>query len=297
MKNRLSILIPAYNDECYLLVNVLHQQAENFKTNHDLLYEIIVAEDGTTDKIILNHNTKITELSNCRHIIKQINIGRSSIRNFLAHEARYEWLIFIDCGMGIVSTQFIAKYLMCSYDGVISGGCSVGNNRKLHNNLRYKYERKSESSHSVDKRKTNPYLDFRTSNFMIRKDIIIEHPFDSNLKTYGYEDVLFGKMLKDNNIIINHINNPLVFENYDNNIKFINKTEESLQTLYNLRNELDEYSHLIKFTKKLNKLHIMFLFKIFHYIFGKIERKNLTGNRPVLFLYNIYKLGYYVSLK
>ena len=54
MKN-LSILIPTYNDACAKLVDTLRQQAEAL----DISYEIIVADDGSTNAEVVRSNRQI----------------------------------------------------------------------------------------------------------------------------------------------------------------------------------------------------------------------------------------------
>ena len=49
MIKSLSILLPSYNNECVSFVKRLQEQAENIKDD-DFKYEIIVADDGSTDK-------------------------------------------------------------------------------------------------------------------------------------------------------------------------------------------------------------------------------------------------------
>ena len=39
------------------------------------------------------------------------------------------------------------------------------------------------------------------------------------------------------------------------------------------------------------------LIRLWHRLFGHLERRNLCGKRPCLKLFNLYRLGYYVSQK
>ena len=77
-------------------------------------------------------------------------------------------------------------------------------------------------------RQKNPYSDFHTSNFIIKRSIMLQHPLDERFRQYGYEDVLLGKTLKNNHIKIEHIDNPLGYEHFIENWSFVIKTEESL---------------------------------------------------------------------
>ena len=88
----LSILIPTYNDLCVNLVGALRQQAEHV----GLAYEILVADDGSTDADVIAKNSGINQWEHCQCLRQSQNIGRAAIRNFLARQAQYDHLLFID---------------------------------------------------------------------------------------------------------------------------------------------------------------------------------------------------------
>ena len=282
----LSILIPTYNDACTSLVTALHQQAETL----DLNYEIIVADDGSTDPHVKEVNRTINTLPHCRLIERQENAGRAAIRNFLAKEAQYDWLLFIDSDMVVCRNDFLLKYIQTDDAPVVDGGVSIG--PCIPGNLRSMYERASAHEHIVEKRLQKPYQDFHTANFLIRRDLMLAHPFNQRFRHYGYEDVLLGKELEQYAIPICHIDNPLSFEIFESNTDFVNKTEEGLRTLHQFQEELRGYSRLLDITSRLPHFPI----RLWHKLFGWLERRNLTGSHPRLWIFKIYKLGYFLSL-
>ena len=89
----LSILIPTHNDVCIELVHSLTLQAF---TIDDLTWEVVVADDGSTDQKVIAANQSINNEPNSRYVLYGENIGRAAIRNFLVTQARGEWLLFID---------------------------------------------------------------------------------------------------------------------------------------------------------------------------------------------------------
>ena len=289
----LSILIPTFNDLCVNLVGELRQQAEQV----GIIFEILVADDGSTDEDVIRKNIEINQWANCRYLIQQNNIGRAAIRNYLAKEARNEWLLFIDSDMGIVRPEYISKYL--SFDGasVIDGGVYIGGDAEaLKDNLRYLYEKSAEHEHTVEMRQKNPYRDFHTANFLIRRDIMLAHPFDERFRHYGYEDVIFGKQLRAAHIAITHIDNPMGFCTFESNPDFVSKTEEGLHTLLLFRNELRGYSRLLTLVDGIHIPLILSIIRFSHRLFGTLIRRNLCGQRPNLLLFKLYKLGYYLSV-
>ena len=284
----LSILIPTYNDKCYQLVSDLHQQAMSL----GIVYEIVVADDGSTDKDVLAFNRAIKTLPNCRLIELPLNSGRAAIRNFLTQQAQYSWLLFIDSDMIVCRQDFLKRYV--SVEGeVLYGGVVIGKVTK--NNLRSLYEQSKEHEHTFEKRQQSPYQDFHTANFLIRRDLMVRYPFDERFKHYGYEDVLLGKYLQQDNIQIVHIDNPLSFEIFETNEAFVSKTEEGLRTLHQFQDELRGYSRLLDFTE--HHQIVIAIVKWWHRLVGKWERRQLTGNAPILRLFSLYRLGYFLCLK
>ena len=287
MKN-LSILIPTYNDVCCQLVNDLQSQAAALGID----YEIIVADDGSTDEAVLRQNRTINALPYCRLLERGTNSGRAVIRNVLASEARYPWLLFIDSDMTVCRTDFIERYISTVGD-VVYGGLVIRHTTRQ--NLRARYELSRASEHTLERRRQSPYHDFHTANFMIRRDLMLTHPFDERFSRYGYEDVLLGKTLQMNAIGIEHIDNPLSFEIFESNAAFVSKTEEGLQTLYSFRHELRGYSRMIDFTEQHPVVSV--LIRCWHHIAKKWERRHLCSNAPTLCVFTLYRLGYFLSLK
>lgn len=289
----LSILIPAYNYVCTALVRSLHAQAEAL----GLDYEVIVGDDGSTDKAAVEQNKAINQLDNCTYIIRERNEGRSAIRNFLARQARHPWLLFLDCDMEVPDALFLKRYAEADDSPVTDGGIRVGGRSEaLARNIRYLYERQAAPMHTATERARHPYRSFRTTNFMIARSAMLAHPFDERFHRYGYEDVLFGKQLQLNGIAIRHIDNPMVLTDYETNPVFISKTEEGLRTLHEFRQELQPYSTLLRHTARLRTFGLIPLVRLWHWLMGSAERRNLTGSHPRLLLFHLYRLGYYLSL-
>jgi len=288
----LSILIPTYNDVCTELVAALQRQAMTLGGH----YEIIVGDDGSTDQRVLMENRNINHLPHCRVDEQPANIGRAAIRNLLARTAQYPWLLFIDSDMTLLHADFLYNYVATEHADVIDGGVEIGGDAKaLHHCLRYRYEKSSEQKHTAEKRQQAPYRDFHTANFLIRKDIMLAHPFDERFRRYGYEDVLFGKQLYDSGIAITHIDNPMGFCTFEDNAAFVAKTEEGLRTLHLFSDELKGYSRLLDFT--IQHPMISRIIRCWHQLFGRIERQWLCGSHPSLRIFLLYRIGYFLTLK
>lgn len=287
----ISILIPTYNHTCVELVHMLQQQASQLPIN----YEIIVADDGSSLSSTINDNRVINDYPNCQFIERSKNVGRAAIRNFLAENASKPWLLFIDSDMVVRHPDFLHNYVNTSDElAVWDGGISVGGDTiQLKHNLRYQYERANEHLHTAERRQQEPYQDFHTANFMIPRQLMEKYPFDLRFRHYGYEDVLFGMQLEKNHIPIHHIDNPLSFEVFEDNDHFLSKTEEGLRTLYTFRQELKAGSRLLQRVEHIGWL--LPILRLYHQLTNKLERRFLLRH-PSLFVFSLYRLGYYATL-
>ena len=304
MINTLSILIPTYNNVCVELVKSLQAQASLLYSSSDSLsssshfeYEILVADDGSTDERTVEGNRIINTLPHCRYIERKENVGRAAIRNFLAQEAQYPWLLFIDSDLHVDNPLFIQNYSQAEGDVIVGGLKIGGDTNKWAHNLRYRYEKSCEEEHDYLHRTKSGDKEFRTTNFIIAKNVLRECPFDENFKYYGYEDVLLGKSITDKGYHIVHIDNPILLDDYETNYLFINKTEEACRTLYEFRKELRGYSKLIHYAELSKQLKIVYpLVRILYPELSMQIKAQLLGNNPSVFLFNIYKLLYYIHL-
>jgi glycosyltransferase involved in cell wall biosynthesis len=293
-KNELSILIPVYNTVCVGFVRQLQAIAD--KTG--IVYEIIVADDASTDRTCVEQNSQLNQLEHCLYIIKEVNTGAAATRNFLARQSRYPWLLFLDCDMQLPGTQLLTRYLAALDAPVVMGGISFGGDPKqLRSNLRYRYETTEAQNHTAERRQQRPYQSFRSCNFLISRETMLCCPFDERFKASGYEDVMFGKQLKTARIGIAHIDNPVLMTDYEANEDYVAKVERSLNTLYDFRRDLQGYSRLLTLADGIHIGLVRRCITLLHKLFGGMIRRSLCGQHPSLTAFKLYKLGYYLSIK
>jgi glycosyltransferase involved in cell wall biosynthesis len=273
------------------LVSVLQQQAAAL----DITYEILVADDASPDQDAIRINRAINELPHCRYIVKEQNSGSAATRNYLGARSRYHWLLFMDCDIDIPDDRFLERYVKDEHEGVVNGGICIADDDRQRHNLRYLYEKNAEPAHSAEKRQADRYHEFRSTNFMIEREAFEACPFDERFKRSGYEDVLFGKTLKQQGVSITHIDNPVMMTEFESNPDYVKKIERSLQTLYTFRNELRGYSRILTFDTGIHIGAVRGMIRLWHRLFGALERRNLCSERPCLKVFNIYRMGYYLT--
>ena len=287
----LSILIPTYNYNITRLVADLHQQAVDTYVD----FEIIVMEDGST--LHIEENSQVSDFEFCRYIALRENTGRSTVRNKLADEAKYEHLLFLDCDVEVCSKHFVEKYVaFCKEECVVIGGTAYNptENDPCYS-LRLAYGRQREARSAIERSKANIYHNFATFNFLISKSLFNKVRFDESILGYGHEDTLFGHQLHELGYRFIHIENPIIHNGLDDNETFIRKTEEGTRNLLLLYNT-ERYPFLVDESKLLNsfvriyKTGLTRLLAIVFKILSPYLYKNLCSPTPSLQLYDLYKL-------
>lgn len=303
----LSILLPSYNNVCVSLVQALQRQADALwvKLDKPFRYEIIVADDCSTDAACIDANRVIGDMLHCRYLRMEQNVGRAQIRNVLISESRGDYVLLIDSDLFLCDDNYLYKYATSTAD-VVYGGTRIGgeglamvdneaNTENLKGNLRYIYEKKAEPSHRAAFRQLRPNQEISVCNLYARRDIMEAHPFDSRFKAYGYEDVLFGKRLAESDIEVTHIDNPVLINEFEPNSVFVKKTEEAILTLCRFEQDLEGYSNLKTKVSTLGRYIPLSLFRLWHRIMKNKEKRNLTGSKPSLLLFKLYKLGFFLE--
>lgn len=293
----LSILIPTYNYNVFPLVKEVSEQCIAEKIS----FEIIVLDDASQN--FHTENNEINSLDNCSYSILNQNIGRSSIRNLLSTKALFDNLLFLDADVRMISNQFIKNYINFiksnSNYGLVYGGIVYQENKPNNDQLlRWIYGNKREAF-SAEKRNENVYVSFLTLNFLIKKEIFSSVRFNEDIPNLRYEDLLFSFDLMKNKIPLQHINNQVVHNGIETSEVFMQKTNDSLRGLKFLlsKNYLPaDYAKISAVFNLLNQTKLLFLIKFIYKMQKNSFEKNLLSSKPSLFIYDIYRLGYFSQL-
>ena len=293
----LSVLIPTYNYLVVSLVKSLHQQL----LEQNIPFEIISFDNGSESKLNLK-NEKINKINFCKFISLNKNGGRSKVRNLLAKKATYDWLLFLDADVLPVSKDFIKNYLesvKINHQKVVYGGLKYDDIKPSKNKLlRWTYG-KSREEIPLKTRKLNSDQHFSSANFLINKTVFNKFKFDEELTKYGHEDTLLAIGLKNKNITIHQIDNPVFHLGLDVNKIFIEKTKKAIENLLYLQEQQKINSNEIKLLKSFKNLKRIKLNGMISFLYKKYSKKmefNLNSNKPSLFIYDMYKIGYLCSI-
>lgn len=288
----LSILIRTYKDSVLDLVSELNEQC--LKLNFD--YEILISDDyphgENADKKHLNKFKNLTYWKN------QSNLGRSNNLNTLIKTSKFDYVLLLDNDVIPLRNNFISSYLKKIEEKckVAYGGLTYDEKAPVSSRqLRWLYGHKHEAK-SVEIRKKKFKYNVLVSNLLLDKSAFQQPIFDTELSTYGYEDLIFSEGLKAKKIEVCHIDNPVIHKGLETSAGFLSKTEIALDNLINLikKEKLSEnVTALSRLYFKMKSRQALWLFLISLKPFQNKIRRNLISKQPSLFWFNVYKLYYF----
>lgn len=287
----ISILIPERNYDCRQLVDNLAAQCAAAPVK----YEIIVMDDYSS--LFLDENREINRIPGCILVEQNQHLGAAMARNRLAGMAKYPFLLMLDCDALIPDALYIQRYLdHIGKADVIVGGLAYSEAvpDKDHR-LRWWYGRHRECIPAA-KRNEDPYQSLLSFQFLIRKDILLKHPFEETVKDYGHEDTILGHELSKHGISILYIDNPLIHVGLDTNAVFLQKSLMAARKYLNnpvfMDKQLADRVRLFRIYANVRRYRLNFLVRIVFILLRPLMKKNLLSGRPYLCVFDFYRLGY-----
>ncbi len=291
----LSVLIPTYNTNVFPLVEKIHDQCK--QAGHE--FEIIVADDASSDDSLEVQQKEIEQMDRCRVLKNETNLGRTATRNLLAKTAQYDWLLFLDADVMPKYDDFIKRFALNNPKDapIVFGGIAYYPEKPRQQQvLRWKYGTDREAK-SVKERGKNPHF-IISQNLLIQKDAF----FNINLvseNVYGLDNIVSYFIFK-NNLKVGHIDNPVYHLGLENTETFIKKSIQSLETSLRFHREgnfPEDFRPVQKLYIKLKKWGLLGIFKGTMRLFVKSIEKNLYSNNPNLKWFDLYRLYHYAKLK
>jgi glycosyltransferase involved in cell wall biosynthesis len=294
----ISVLIPVYRENIFPLVSSMIQAFDRLENQGEIIISDVSPERMNLDDIIDHHPF-------IRYYHHKNLKNRAQNRNYLAQEAKYEYLIFLDCDAVLPDNQFLERYIKAlEKHDVICGG-TIYQSEKPRNKeqvLRWKYGLAREVRTS-GQRKLQPYASFSSFNFCIKRHVFNQVKFDENINQYGHEDTFFGHTLQQKGFSIGHIDNPLIHNGLEDSSVFLEKTLTSVESLLSISHGSDLNSEFMnsvrlwKSYKVLKKLGLTILIKVLNRSLLKLCESNLQSEHPIIRILDLYKLTYLVKIQ
>jgi hypothetical protein len=297
----LSINIPVYNYEVGDLVSRLVAQAELLK----IPFEIRVYDDGSEEEVKLQ-NRKISANNGVVYLELENNHGRAAIRNKMGFESKFENLLFIDADSLPVDENYLKNFIeYLKPNRVLCGGTAYKNQKPAQTEkyLRWFYGTNREAISAKIRNSKKGFI-ITSNNFLIEKKIFEKIHFREDIKKYGHEDTLLGYDLYRSGIEIFHIDNPVEHTGLEDSRIFIEKSKTALESLHQITKNIlpgdqvfIQQVHFLNRYQAITKYFPAVILRMFFKIFHRLIERKLIGNSPGLFLFDLYKLGFYSTLK
>jgi hypothetical protein len=227
----LSVLIPVFNRDVTPLVRALLEQAPAWGG----LVEIRCLDDGSTEAIRAQ-NRPLANMAAVQYDELPHNIGRAAIRNKLATQAQYEWLLLLDNDSLLPDSQFLARYAAALTQApVVVGGTAYESTPPSSPGLllRWLYGRHREARPAAV-RQHAPHGQLTLNNLLIKADVFRQLGLDESLTRYGHEDTKFGWLLRRAGLPVLHLDNPVLHDGLEPAAIFLQKNHDAVRNLVQL---------------------------------------------------------------
>ncbi len=296
----ISVCVPVYNTD----VRPLALQLSNMAGKAPFPVEILLFDDFSLPSWHETNREALT-FPGVTYQRMEKNRGRAAIRNILGKTARLPWLLFLDADSMIPEDDFLKRYAAAAEKGgVICGGTLYHEVPPADNNLllRWTYGRKREQRPAAEREKENTFA-ITANNFMIERDVFLKHPFRETIRGYGHEDTVLGYDLHQAGITIRHTDNSVFHTGLEPSAHYLEKTKAALGNLSFISRELIQNPHfqdasgLLRMVKRLNKYGLQGIASTLFRWCEPLLRRNLTGSRPSLLLFDLFRTGYLCTLQ
>lgn len=294
----LSVCIPTYRYDVRPLIAELQLQARERKGKVEILvYDDASPADGYYGRADLRNAVGV------RYVELSENLGRAAIRNRMAREATYPYLLLLDAD-GQVHTKFLRTYILHLADViarqksprsniVLVGGREYAavppEDERLQLHWWYGTRRESRSVHL---RKRAGWLGFQSNNFLISQHLLLDHPFPEEVAGYGHEDTLWGQQMERAGVPIYHIDNPVVHLGLEPEDVFLGKQREAIRNLALLHQQFPHLrTRLIDLAEKYpSAKHLVQFFPE-----SWLARRLTDSKRPSIYWLDILKLRWWYA--
>ncbi|TGE24863.1 glycosyltransferase [Hymenobacter aquaticus] len=285
----LSVLIPVYNRDVTPLVCTLLEQLPDWGGP----VEIVCLDDASAPEFQeLNRLLRVWPAVRYQELPR--NVGRSAIRNQLAASAHYPWLLLLDNDSLLPDDQFLARYAQArALAPVLIGGTTYDPAPPAETalRLRWKYGRQREARRAKD-RQREPYAQLTLNNMLIQAEVFRRFGLDEQLTRYGHEDTKFGWLLRQAQVPVRHLDNPVLHDGLEPAAVFLEKSHEAVRNLALLyrREKLGAETRLLRLALQVRKTRFCKFLQAVVVLVQPALRRNLLSASPNLRKFDLLKL-------
>ncbi len=294
----LSVCVPVFNTDVRALAAQLADQARDM----DVPSEIIFLDDYSSP-LFKGINREIAEIPGVLYEELKENMGRAAIRNYLARKASHPFVLFLDADSLLPDNDFLRRYLDCiTKSRVVCGGTGYNNFPPGEETmLRWVYGKKREQLTAQQRNRKG--FAITANNFLIAREVILQHPFRENIHGYGHEDTVLGYDLSVSGIQVLHIDNPVLHTGLENSAEYLAKTRKAIENLWYISGNLvtDEsfrnHSGLLRFRRRIQSLGLLAVIRWGYRLMNTSLQRKLNGKSPRLWMFDLYRLMYICELR
>ena len=262
--------------------------------------ELLIYDDASNHKKIITNLRALTTNDNVTLIENQINVGRHQARLNLAHQAQYDWLLFLDADVMLCGLDFIQKYISkieAQEADVIFGGIRYAHNQPEQPYKLHWIYGKHREERLLQQRMENPVLSLVSANIAIKKSFFLIMSTMQSMPVYGRDELLLNTLIRKHHAKVCHINNPIEHLGLEKATVFLSKQLMAVKALswqYINTQDIDKDRALVSFYIKLKAFRIHKLYARMLKPFLRLFKANLLGKFPNLRLLDAYKLYHFI---
>jgi len=291
----ISVCVPVFNVDTRKLARQLADQAGAVEERVEVLFF-----DDFSDEKFRKLNRQIAEINGVIYREMEQNYGRAAIRNLMGKSASCPWLLFLDGDSLIDRPDFLNNYIQAASSAhVVCGGTiySPVPPEDKSSLLRWIYGSKREQLTAGQRTSGNKFA-ITANNFLIKKEVFLQHGFRETITGYGHEDTVLGYDLCKAGIPVSQIDNPVIHTGLETSPEYLLKTKKALDNLWFISREVitdpqfKQESGLLRWRLKFKRLGVLGLSgKLFRWV-EPLFIRNLTGSHPRLLIFDLYRIGY-----
>lgn len=193
--------------------------------------EFVLLDDGSGSASLLADVIRAAEAlgAPARIVVWGRNRGRSAARNRLIEEARGEHVLFLDADMLPDSDRFLSIWLGVVHTqqpAVAFGGLSLHRAASTPETALHYSLFSASDCRAARLRRRSPAQFTASANLLVRRDVLVQFPFDDAFTGWGFEDTEWALRVSETLPIL-HIDNPATHAGLDTVDALMRKSVEA----------------------------------------------------------------------